>query len=357
MVKNHAVLTKLLVVLGVALPLTLGHAATTATSAANSLYLPQLASSENLTPPTTSGSSSVYWGAYIDGVPWDMTKLAAFETDAQKKVAIVHWGQSWVHNGAYQPFYPNDFNAVRTHGSIPMLDWSSDNYSLGPTQPAFKLTAITSGLYDGYILQWAQAAQAWGHPLFLRFDWEMNGNWHFPWSTQLNGNVTADYVPAWQHVHDIFTRAGATNVLWVWSPNVVYTGSTPLAALYPGNAYVDWVAMDGYNWGTDKSMGWQSFADVFGATYKQLLQLAPTKPIMLAEVASSEHGGSKAAWIADAIQTQVPNNFRRIKAVVWFNWNAGDPTLTWPIESSPAATSAFATAIALPVYASNQFGQ
>jgi len=77
----------------------------------------------------------------------------------------------------------------------------------------------------------------------------MNGNW-YPWSEQVNGNHPSQFVQAWQHVHDIFTKLGVTNVTWVWSPNVEYGGSIPLSELYPGSNYVDWVGIDGYNWST-----------------------------------------------------------------------------------------------------------
>ena len=87
--------------------------------------------------------------------------------------------------------------------------------------------------------QWATAAKAWGHPFFLRFDHEMNGNWQFPWAELLNGNKPGDYVKAWRHVHDMFTSLGATNVSWVWCPNVSGGSTRPMAQLYPGDAYVD----------------------------------------------------------------------------------------------------------------------
>ena len=35
----------------------------------------------------------------------------------------------------------------------------------------------------------------------------------------------------------------------MWAPNAVYTGSAPLADLYPGDAYVDLVGLSNYNWG------------------------------------------------------------------------------------------------------------
>ena len=307
--------------------------------------------------------SPILWGAYIDGVPWDGSKLQAFESST-KPVSIIHFGQPWSRKGAYQPFPGKDFQSIRNHGSIPMLGWGSWDYCCGTDQPEFRLAAIASGVHDAYLMQWARAAKEWGHPFFLRFDWEMNGWWQFPWAEQTNGNQGGDYVRAWRHVHDIFTQQGATNATWVWCPNVSSPRTTPLHEVYPGDDYVDWTCMDGYNFGTDNNNEWQSFEQVFGGsayngyhnTYQQLVDLAPGKPIMIAETATSRNGGDAGAWVRDALTQQLPNRFPQIKALVWFNWNAGDPGLSWPIESSPATQSAFAASIASPYFASNQFG-
>jgi beta-mannanase len=270
-------------------------------------------------------------------------------------VSILHWGQSWFADGVPQPFYWRNFDAVRARGAIPLIDWASWDSADGdkPDQPGFQLRDIIKGRYDAYIRSWATGAKDWGHPLFLRFDHEMNGSW-YPWSELRNGNAAGQYVKAWQHVHDIFASVGATNVTWVWCPNTVYPGSIPLARLYPGSSYVDWVGLDVYNWGTNpvKPAGWRSFSQVASATYQQLGQIAPSKPVMLAEVASSEMGGSKAAWITDALR-QLPTRFSRIRAVVWFDWNA--QRMDWSIDSSKSARAAFARSISSPTYTSDSF--
>ena len=137
------------------------------------------------------------------------------------------------------------------------------------------------------------AAAAWGHPLFVRFAHEMNGNW-YPWSEGVNGNRQGDFVRAWRHVHDIVVRAGARNVSWIWSVNRDYTGSTPLAGLYPGDAYVDWDGVDVYNGGTAVAMGgWLTFSQMFDPTYKEIHTFS-AKPLLINEMASAEAGGSKA---------------------------------------------------------------
>ncbi|MDX1531405.1 MAG: glycosyl hydrolase, partial [Rhodothermales bacterium] len=76
----------------------------------------------------------------------------------------------------------------------------------------------------------------------------------------------------------------AANVAWVWSPNVVSVPDTPdndMHRYYPGDAYVDWVGLDGYNFGDhhDEWHRWQSFAEVFEAPLAELESRFPRKPV------------------------------------------------------------------------------
>jgi len=245
-----------------------------------------------------------------------------------------------------------------------MLDWGAFAPG-GPNQTKYKLTNVYSGYFDAFITNWATAAKAWGKPFFLRFNWEMNGNWQFPWSSQLNGNTPADYVKAWRHVRDIFTRVGANNVTWVWSPNISTWNTVPLSQVYPGNAYVDWVALDGYNWAGYQSMPWLNFGQIYAGDTRvvsnsknslaEIAAVAPGKPLMIAEFASVEAGDggtAKANWITNALL--VIGNNPNIKAIVWFNHTDGG--MTWPIESSTASMNAFATAISNPLFLGNVVG-
>ena len=312
----------------------------------------------------------IYWGAWISGEtytasgnpPWNTYAIEMFEKHAGKRISILHWGQSWWNcdNTAcrYQPFdfQKPQYEAIRQRGYIPLVDWASYNFEAPDllNQPEFSLSRIIAGEHDQFIREWATQARDWGHPFFLRFNWEMNG-WWFPWSEGVNGNQPGEYILAWRHVHDIFEEVGARNVTWVWCPNVIGPKTIPLESLYPGGEYVDWVCMDGYNSGTNplRPDRWRSFAELFGETYSALQILAPGKPIMIAEVASTEIGGSKAAWIRDALTQDLPKRFPEVKAIVWFNWN--NRGMDWVIESSPESQSAFAQGIASGYYIDNQF--
>ncbi len=315
-------------------------------------------------------SGSVYWGA-VTGSQFDNGGQAPFDMNVEndfvkadslgKAPSIVPWYEPFT-NCSSSPCTPYTFptaafNNVRDYGAIPMVSWASSsiqdgNYN-GVTDKNFTLADVANGKFDAYITAWAQAAKAWGHPFFLRFDWEMNGNW-FVWGANTNGNSPAEYVAAWRHVHDIFTKVGATNATWVWCPNNGdNTGSlASLASLYPGNAYVDWTCMDAYNFGVGGSGGtgkWESWDDVATGTYDAVQAIAPAKPMMVGEFNSADSGGSQAAWLAQAL-AEIPSKFPNVHAIVLFD------TLQWELELHPASQLAFGTGIQNPAYTTDSYG-
>jgi mannan endo-1,4-beta-mannosidase len=304
----------------------------------------------------------LYWGATIGDqitgtqAPWDMNAVASFEQIAGKPVSLVNFFAPFANcSGSSCDFYEfptGPMEGIRDHGSIPVYSWASQSIPSQTSEPDFQLADTISGRYDEFIRRFAEDARDWGHPFFLRFNWEMNGNW-FPWMEGVNGNQPGESVAAWRHVHDIFTEVGADNVTWVWCPNVDPRGKLGnLASLYPGDSYVDWTGLDGYNWGPSRG-GWADFDSLYSSTYRAIADsLAPNKPMMIGEMGSSESGGSKAAWIRDALGA-IPARYPKIRGVLWFD--KYDDGMDWPIESSPAATEAFAAGIQGPAYTTNAF--
>jgi mannan endo-1,4-beta-mannosidase len=318
-------------------------------------------------PAPAPSSSSIYWGAWIGNqltgteAPWDMNAVTKFEQMAGKKLSVVNFSAPFANCSSSCSFYnfpTSEFNSIRSHGSIPFYSWGSQSIPVPSnlSEPNFQLSDVISGTYDSYIRKFAEAAKAWGHPFFLRFDWEMNGGW-FAWAQGVNGNKSGEYVAAWRHVHDIFTEVGATNATWVWCPNVDPENQMQsLGGLYPGDAYVDWTGLDGYNWGTDPTRPdrWRTFDQLYSSTYKKITEtVAPSKPLMVSEVGTTEYGGSKANWIKEMLNT-VPVNYPKIRGLLYFE--KYDDGMDWPIETSSSATSAFSAGIQNPAYAGNQFG-
>jgi mannan endo-1,4-beta-mannosidase len=314
-----------------------------------------------------SAPQPLYWGATIGShltgsqAPWDMTAVTKFEEDAKKSVSLVQFFQPFA-NCASSPcsfysFPTAPLEDIREHGAIPVLSWSSQSIPSTTEEPDFQLSDVIAGNYDEYIRGFAESARSWGHPFFLRFNWEMNGDW-FPWSEGVNGNLPGEYVAAWRRVHDIFATVGASNVTWIWCPFVDPKAElTSLGSQYPGDSYVDWSCLDGYNWGRNPvaPKGWKSFDEQFESTYREVVErIAPSKPMMIGEVGSSEQGGSKPAWIADAL-AKVPSRYQRVRALLWFD--KFDSGMDWPIETSAAATDAFAQGIQDPMYVGNRYAE
>jgi hypothetical protein len=158
----------------------------------------------------------------------------------------------------------------------------------------------------------------------------------------------------WRHVHDLFARVGASNVSWVWCPNVDPLNQyASVASLYPGNSYVDWTCLDGYN-GDDP---YTSFTNLFGPTYDQITNsIAPSKPMIVGETGTTEAGGSKAAWISSMFSA-LPTRFPRIRGLLWFDKVDLGPGgySDWPIESSSSAVAAFARGVSAPQFQANTF--
>ena len=232
-------------------------------------------------------------------------------------------------------------DSVAARGAETLLTWEPWEAGAGTDQPGFSNASIIAGDHDAYLRRWGSELAAWGGPVYLRYAHEMNGDW-YPWAEGVDGNGAGSYAAAWRHVHDVVVGAGATDVRWVWTPNVPYTGSTDLAGLYPGDAYVDVVGLDGYNWGTGVTgHSWVQPADLFGPGLERLRGIAPGKPIIVAETASSEVGGSKARWDQDLVaylQAQ-PD----VQAFVWFDM---DKEADWRIGSSASSATALRDALA-----------
>lgn len=236
------------------------------------------------------------------------------------------WDDDWTSGNT-----KSDLNA----GRIPLVNWELFDATLDD---------IIAGVYDTMLAQRAKDAKNLGKKFFLDFGAEMNGDWS-PWSGAQNGSSAAKYLAAYRHTHDALVAGGATNAVWVWCPNVTDEPNQSwnrALEYYPGDAYVDWTCVDGYNWGSSNGGGWQSFHDVFANIYPKLA--AKNKPILIGEMASAEVGGDKAAWITAMLPT-LNSDFPLIKGLIWFDVNK---ETDWRISSSPAAEAAFVKMVSDP---------
>ncbi|HEY1854916.1 MAG TPA: glycosyl hydrolase [Solirubrobacterales bacterium] len=324
------------------------------------LALPATASAKR------TASHPLYWGAWIgdqitgEEPPWDMQAVTKFEQKMGKGLSLIEFSAPLAECGSgpcsFSSFPTDEMQRIREYGAIPVLSWNTGATPTSTEMPDFQLADIYHHSYDRYLKAFAREAAEWGHPFFLRFDWEMNGNW-FPWAEGANGNKPGDYVKAWRHVHDIFAAAGATNASWVWCPYANTEGALgKFPRYYPGNKYVDWTCMDAYNFGTNRvnPRPWQSFDALFRPTYRELTEkVAPGKPVMLGEIASNGPGAQKASWIRGMFKS-IARSYPKVGALVWFDHF--DRGLRWPLEIEPGPTAAFRAGLRRNPFLGPEFG-
>jgi hypothetical protein len=211
---------------------------------------------------------------------------------------------------------PFPFQAGRT----PLLAWDGRR----------DLARISAGRFDSLLRRRAGDCRDFGAPVYLRWAAEFNG----PWNPCFG--KPGEFVAAWRHVVRVFRSADATNVRFVWCP----FAAESWRKYYPGDRFVDWVGMDGYNWGTARSWSrWQSFGEIFGPLYADY---AGRKPLMICEVACAERGGDKAAWIKN-MGRELAGRFSKVRAVAWFHANK---ETDWRVNSSASALASFRSVIA-----------
>jgi len=310
-----------------------------------------LSSSSIFQQHATAATAGVATGVYIPGAAQEPQLLDQFETQVGQPTGIVHWYQPWgadySNESWYQPML--DTTALRTisdRGAMPLITWEAWG-TVNGSDPS-RVRTIPTGVYDTYIDTWATGLANFGRPVYLRLFHELN-NPSYPWAYGNNGNSAEDLIAAWRYVHDRFEAKGATNVQWVWAPNTE-SQLVSFRTLYPGDAYVDWLGVDGYNggdvypewWG-----GWVSPTAVFENSLNKLAAINATKPIMIVETATVEQGGNKAAWINE-LYSQLPEQFPQIRAILWFNADWGDSRANWLVDSSSSSLDAYRSALQSP---------
>jgi hypothetical protein len=305
-------------------------------------------------PISAAASRSVALGANTTGIT-ERTgpALDRFAAKAGRMPRLAMYYRDWNEGRRNALVTPGILRPIVARGALPMITWLPRLGSGDPIhQPAYSLAAIAAGAHDSFIRRAAREAAAYRRPLLLRFAHEMNGAWS-SWGAWVDGNTPPDYVAMWRHVVSIFHAEGAKNVRWVWSPNVYSEGAVVLNEVsamafqpfYPGDRWVDFVALDGYNWGALNGQGWRSFSSVFQSSYDAIVSLAD-KPVIIGETASTELGGDKAAWIREipaVLRTQMP----RVRALIWFD---REKETDWLVDSSPASASVFRTIARDPLF-------
>ena len=227
---------------------------------------------------------------------------------------------------------------ARENGSTLVVTWMPNGYNA---------RRINEGEADSFIRHFAKSVKEYRHEIWLRPLHEANGDW-YDWGVgkQGAGNTDENVAEAFRHIVRIFREESVGNVKWVWTTNSSNVGeNTTFTGTYPGDDFVDYISIDGYNWGDKKYWSrWKSFSEVFRKSYNALAGI--DKPIFIAETSCTESGGNKAEWIADMFKV-LPVEFPRIFAIMWFNQSKSFEA-DWALDTSSAAVDAWKAGLNAP---------
>jgi len=283
--------------------------------------------------PAAGASTSTLLGVFYGNQGWKMDQVRAMEAWQQKSNAVVVLFTNWdTSQKAQKNLFEQQLMNIWNNGNVPLISWEPFLRSGTPDNIEAQIAA---GTYDSYIREWGARLKTFlsGPDLvlgtsddrraYLRPAHEMNGNW-YPWSASPGVSTPADYVAMWRRVHGLVSGLGIgpAHLQWVWAVNHTDNGPFTAEQYFPGDAYLDWVGIDGYNWGASQPWSsWTSPDAVFNPTLARVRALS-SKPLAITETAATSLTASgvsvaqKSAWTA-ALFTWATSNGAGM--LCWFN--------------------------------------
>jgi len=275
-------------------------------------------------------SCGAWWGTALPNVNADLASaVSAEQTATGRRLDIVHTYHRW------RDVFPTaSERQIALSGHLLFENWEPRDSAGHPIRWA----DIAAGHQDAAIDAEARRLASLGRPILVSFS-------HEPEMQFATKGTAADFKAAFAHVVRRARNAGATNVRWVWT---VMGLSDPVwlqryQQMWPGDAYVDWIAWDPYNFASCGGKPWKSFADIVHPFYAWLTANGhANKPYMLAEFGTIEKAGDPSAkpdWLGGvtAAMRSLPN----LKALVYFDLPAPPASCDWRSDTSPASRTAF----------------
>lgn len=245
----------------------------------------------------------------------ELSQLPTFNGGLVHHLAVVHVYQKWL---APPPLHA--LQGVLANGGTPMVDWTC-----GDTN-----SALIGGHDDALIKREATALAALKSPVFLRWFYEFNFTASHDYrrcmhKTGLGG--PRSYILAFQHIHQLFLEAGATNVAFVWC--VASAGDdTDWIKYYPGAA-ADWIGVDGYMRTSTGGMAYKQgeFTAKFGPWYQTLANMG--KPLMITETGATT--GQQAPYLSE-LESSIDTTFPLIRGVLYFDAPGKNGTFPYQLD-------------------------
>lgn len=254
--------------------------------------------------PVWSRSNPIRLGLTYGNQGWAMPDVAAFEAWCARKVSLVT-----IFTTLDNANLPTQIHNVKAAGKIPLVTvepWLGLDQTKNKSPIAGHMARISSGEFDGQIKTIAPLlAGTW-----VRFGHEANGSW-YPWCQS-----PGDYVTAWRH----FVALLPVTATRVWCVNngdakstVASVSFSPAEAFYPGDRYVDVLALDGYNTADENP------AQVFDPMLTRLRAIS-SLPKAITEAGCHEYPG-KVKFVAALGPYAIGNNLTAVSYFNQYDWS------------------------------------
>jgi hypothetical protein len=262
-----------------------------------------------------------YLGVYEPGSPDSYSGVEKFAHAVGRQPDLVSYYSGWG-----EKFQQTFAATASDHGATTIVQIDPTNISLAE---------IAAGKYDSYITSFADDVAAFRHKVVICFGHEMNGFWE-PWG--YHHTPAKVFIAAWRHIVSTFRSHNASNVIWLWQVNSSSSQTGPARDWWPGSKYVTWVGVSGYYY-----LPGNNFGNVFNPVISDIRQFSQA-PLLIAETAVGPQAGQQRG-IKDLFAGLRLNNYI---GLVWFDQHSTGGLYKgedWRLEDSPAALSAFRSAL------------
>ena len=303
---------------------------------------------------TEPSARKLVFGAYAGAVGGQTAQQAVeeFEHDIDRDLGIVRVFHRW------NDSFPTDYHLWLKERGDPILLSVRAMFADGRHIKWADIASAPPGspLHND-IVRWARAVKGFENPVLFSFNQEPELDDNLP-----NGTAT-DFKAAWRRIVDIFRRERVNNVeyLWVmtdWSFAVPPDDRRFAGKWYPGDAYVDGLGADAYNWQRCRPEivnEWMSLKEII-EPFRKFGKRHPDEFLWLAEWGSVEDPnvpGRKAEWFRDARKLFKRPAYDQFQGVSYFNRNYDSEQFqcAWRVDTSPSALKAFTAMANDPFYA------
>lgn len=262
-----------------------------------------------------------YLGVYEPGTPRSYTGVERFARAVGRQPNLVSYYSGWG-----EDFKKAFAETVASHHSTTIVQVDPTNISIA---------SIAAGVYDSYLIKFANDIATFKRTVVISFGHEMNGYWY---SWGYGKTRPADFIAAWRHIVDLFRRHGVDNVKWLWQVNSLSSRTSSVHAWWPGSQYVTWVGISGYYY-----VPGATFDNIFNPVLTAVRQFTHD-PVLIAETGVGPQAG-QARGIEDLF---AGIRMQGVIGLVYFDQHSYGGIYKgedWRLEDSPTALAAFRNAL------------